>query len=87
MNSEGSSRISLLGCERKQMWQASGTSRPEEMGEKRKPCLLQWRWASSCMAEGGRVQRKSERKPRVPESAGLGLSQYPKEKVREKEEV
>lgn len=35
----------------------------------------------------GRLQRKNSRKLRVPEDAGLGLSQDPKDKVTEKEEA
>lgn len=36
---------------------------------------------------GGKLQRKSARKPKVPEKAGVGLRQYPKEKVTEEEEI
>lgn len=35
----------------------------------------------------GRLRRRSARKTKVPENAGLGLSQYPKERMTEKEEV
>lgn len=87
MDSEGSSRTVLLECERQQGRQAVSLSGCQEEGdgkaeEKATPFAME---VASSWMEGGALERAG--KPRGLERAGLGLSQYPQEKVPEKEEA
>lgn len=73
MNSEGSSRASLLGRERKQGVREAELLPGKRAWERRRPCLLQWTWASMWGWGWGRTSEKECKKAQGAGERSLGL--------------